>query len=118
MLEMTKVREKYNAELHEIQEKHETELQEKDQALFQLKKQVAELTSSGQTNSKDVADLESTSKEKMEELEVQLKLKTEEAGKSEAKFLKMKAWSKSRIKQLEDELKNVCAAFLMLQTCF
>lgn len=69
MLEMTKVREKYNAELHEIQEKHETELQEKDQALFQLKKQVAELTSSGQTNSKDVADLESTSKEKMEELE-------------------------------------------------
>lgn len=106
MLEMTKVREKYNAELHEIQEKHETELQEKDQALFQLKKQVAELTSSGQTNSKDVADLESTSKEKMEELEVQLKLKTEEAGKSEAKFLKMKAWSKSRIKQLEDELKN------------
>ncbi|XP_046775208.1 golgin subfamily B member 1 isoform X6 [Gallus gallus] len=106
MLEMTKVREKYNAELHEIQEKHETELQEKDQALFQLKKQVAELTSSGQTNSKDVADLESTSKEKMEELEVQLKLKTEEAGKSEAKFLKMKAWSKSRIKQLEDELKS------------
>ncbi|XP_031449182.1 golgin subfamily B member 1-like isoform X3 [Phasianus colchicus] len=106
MLEMTKVREKYNAELHEIQEKHETELQEKDQALFQLKKQVAELTGSGQTNSKDVADLESTSKEKMEELEVQLKLKTEEASKSEAKFLKMKAWSKSRIKQLEDELKN------------
>ncbi|POI33308.1 hypothetical protein CIB84_002940 [Bambusicola thoracicus] len=106
MLEMTKVREKYDAELREIQEKHETELQEKDQALFQLKKQVAELTSSGQTNSKDVAELDSTSKEKMEELEVQLKLKTEEAGKSEAKFLKMKAWSKSRIKQLEDELKN------------
>ncbi|XP_072195513.1 uncharacterized protein [Excalfactoria chinensis] len=106
MLEMTKVREKYDAELHEIQEKHETELQEKDQALFQLKKQVAELTGSRQTNSKDVADLESTSKEKMEELEVQLKLKVEEASKSEAKFLKMKAWSKSRIKQLEDELKN------------
>ncbi|XP_065611079.1 golgin subfamily B member 1-like isoform X3 [Cyrtonyx montezumae] len=106
MLEMTKVREKYDAELHEIKEKHETELQEKDQALFQLKKQVAELTGSGQTNSKDVADLDSTSKEKMEELEVQLKLKIEEASKSEAKFLKMKAWSKSRIKQLEDELKN------------
>ncbi|KAM6256304.1 uncharacterized protein M6G45_008406 isoform 4-T5 [Spheniscus humboldti] len=105
-LEMTKVREKYNAELHEIQEKHETELQEKDQALFQLKKQVAELSGSGQTNSKEVRDPESITKEKMKDLEVQVKLKTEEASKSEAKFLKMKAWSKSRIKQLEDELKN------------
>ncbi|XP_042640868.1 golgin subfamily B member 1-like isoform X2 [Tyto alba] len=105
-LEMTKVKEKYNAELHEIQEKHETELQEKDQALFQLKKQVAELSAGGQTNSKEVRDLESIMKEKMEELEVQVKSKTEAASKSEAKFLKMKAWSKSRIKQLEDELKN------------
>nr|XP_009482224.1 PREDICTED: golgin subfamily B member 1-like [Pelecanus crispus] len=105
-LEMTKVKEKYNAELHEIQEKHETELQEKDQALFQLKKQVAELSSSGRTNSEEVRDLEAVTKEKMEDLEVLVKLKTEEASKSEAKFLKMKAWSKSRIKQLEDELKN------------
>ncbi|KAM6205062.1 uncharacterized protein WM294_004546 isoform 6-T6 [Sarcoramphus papa] len=105
-LEMTKVKEKYNAELHEIQEKHETELQEKDQALFQLKKQVAELSGSGQTNSKEVKHLESVTTEKMEDLEAQVKLKTEEASKSEAKFLKMKAWSKSRIKQLEDELKN------------
>ncbi|XP_064513191.1 golgin subfamily B member 1-like isoform X6 [Pseudopipra pipra] len=105
-LEMTKVKEKYNAELHEIQEKHETELQEKDQALFQLQKQVAELSGTGQSNSKEAKDLESITKEKMEDLEVQVKLKTEEASKSEAKFLKMKAWSKSRIKQLEDELKN------------
>ncbi|XP_030337031.1 golgin subfamily B member 1-like isoform X4 [Strigops habroptila] len=105
-LEMTKVKEKYNAELHEIQEKHETELQEKDQALFQLKKQVEELSGRGQTTSKEVGDLESITKEKMEDLEAQVKSKTEEASKSEAKFLKMKAWSKSRIKQLEDELKN------------
>ncbi|XP_026706581.1 golgin subfamily B member 1-like isoform X5 [Athene cunicularia] len=105
-LEMTKVKEKYNAELHEIQEKHETELQEKDQALFQLKKQVAELSSSGQTKSQEVRDLETITKEKVEDLEVQVRLKTEEASKSEAKFLKMKAWSKSRIKQLEDEIKN------------
>ncbi|XP_065696185.1 uncharacterized protein [Patagioenas fasciata] len=105
-LEMTKVKEKYDAELHEIQEKHETELQEKDQALLQLKKQVAELSSSGQTDSKGVKELESITKERMEDLEVQVKLKTEEASKSEAKFLKMKAWSKARIKQLEDELKT------------
>ncbi|XP_059704427.1 golgin subfamily B member 1-like isoform X2 [Haemorhous mexicanus] len=105
-LEMTKVKAKYNAELHDIQEKHETELHEKDQALVQLQKQVAELSAGGQSNSKEVKDLESITKGKMEELEVQVKLKTEEASKSEAKFLKMKAWSKSRIKQLEDELKN------------
>lgn len=68
-LEMTKVKAKYNAELHEIQEKHETELQEKDQALVQLQKQVAELSAGGQSNSKEVKDLESITKEKMEELE-------------------------------------------------
>nr|XP_032636890.1 golgin subfamily B member 1-like isoform X6 [Chelonoidis abingdonii] len=106
-LEMTKVQEKHNAEMHEIQEKHETELQEKDQALLQLQKQVAELRNSGESNSKQSIDVDTVTKQKMEQLEAQMKLKTEEASKSEAKFLKMKAWSKSKIKQLEDELKSL-----------
>ncbi|XP_056134638.1 golgin subfamily B member 1 [Lampris incognitus] len=44
--------------------------------------------------------------QRLAELEVQAKQKTEEASKSEAKFLKMKAWSKSRIRQLEAELRK------------
>ncbi|XP_074853565.1 uncharacterized protein LOC142014607 isoform X1 [Carettochelys insculpta] len=105
--EMTKIKEKHNAEVHEIQEKHETEMQEKDQVLLQLQKQVAALSNNGQNNSEHAIDVDAVIKQRMEQLEGQMKLKTEEARKSEAKFLKMKAWSKSRIKQLEDELKTL-----------
>ncbi|XP_039212757.1 golgin subfamily B member 1-like isoform X2 [Crotalus tigris] len=105
--EMRKAREKYNADLQEIQETHETELQEKDQTLLQLQKKIDELISRHESNLEQGVDLDAVIKQKLEHLEVQVKLKTEEASKSEAKFLKMKAWSKSRIRQLEDELKNV-----------
>nr|BAN82060.1 hypothetical protein [Protobothrops flavoviridis] len=105
--EMRKARERYNADLLEIQETHETELQEKDQTLLQLQKKINELISRNESNLEQAVDLDAIIKQKLEHLEVQVKLKTEEASKSEAKFLKMKAWSKSRIRQLEDELKNV-----------
>ncbi|XP_042319928.1 golgin subfamily B member 1-like isoform X3 [Sceloporus undulatus] len=105
--EMKEVRESRNAEIQELQEKHETELQEKDQILFQLQKQLDKLSSSGQNNLEQAVDIDAVMKLKLEQLEAQAKLKTEEASKSEARFLKMKAWSKSRIRQLEDELKNV-----------
>ncbi|XP_077942168.1 uncharacterized protein LOC120808853 isoform X2 [Gasterosteus aculeatus] len=41
-----------------------------------------------------------------EELEARAKQKTEEARRAEDKFLKMKAWSKTRIRQLEEELRK------------
>ncbi|XP_044291942.1 golgin subfamily B member 1-like isoform X3 [Varanus komodoensis] len=104
--EIKKIREKHNVDMQEIQEKHETELQEKDQTLLQLQKQLDKLTFSGQSSLDQAVDIDATIKQKLEHLEALAKLKTEEASKSEARFLKMKAWSKSRIKQLEDELKN------------
>ncbi|KAG8125925.1 hypothetical protein E2320_021130 [Naja naja] len=105
--EMRKAREKYNADHREIQETHETELQEKDQTLLQLQKKIDELISRHESSLEQAVDLDAIIKQKLEYLEAQVKLKTEDASKSEAKFLKMKAWSKSRIRQLEDELKNV-----------
>ncbi|XP_062973461.1 golgin subfamily B member 1-like isoform X2 [Elgaria multicarinata webbii] len=105
--EMKKVREQHNANMQEIQEKHETELQEKDQTLLQLQKQLDKLSFSGQSNLDQAVDIDAVIKQKLEQLEAQAKLKTEEASKSEARFLKMKAWSKSKIRQLEDELKNL-----------
>ncbi|KAK6472548.1 golgin subfamily B member 1-like [Huso huso] len=99
---------KHETELKHVREKHETELSEKDQAYLQLQKQLEEVRNHTEAAGALAMDsaVDAGSNPRIVELEVQAKLKTEEASKSEAKFLKMKAWSKSRIKQLEDELKK------------
>ncbi|XP_075694096.1 uncharacterized protein LOC142660910 isoform X2 [Rhinoderma darwinii] len=87
--------------LHEMKEKHEGEMQEKFQTIQQLQNQLQGLASPG-----DVWDGSATTTDSaVIKLQDEVKSKTEEASKSEAKFLKMKAWSKSRLRQLEEQLK-------------
>ncbi|XP_078540428.1 uncharacterized protein LOC144826026 [Lissotriton helveticus] len=105
--ELKLVNVKHKAEVQEIEEKHETEIQEKDQILLQLQKQIGDFSSAGQSSSEQTMQIDDSVKVKIERLEAQVKLKSEEANKSESKFFKLKAWSKSRIKQLEDDLKSV-----------
>ncbi|XP_041075263.1 golgin subfamily B member 1-like isoform X2 [Polyodon spathula] len=98
---------KHETELKHVREKHETELSEKEQAYQQLQKQLVEVRNHTEAGALAMdSTVDAGSSPRIAELEVQAKLKTEEASKSETKFLKMKAWSKSRIKQLEDELKK------------
>uniref|UniRef100_A0A8C5WCB0 Golgin subfamily B member 1 n=1 Tax=Leptobrachium leishanense TaxID=445787 RepID=A0A8C5WCB0_9ANUR len=91
--EMRRLTDKHSAEVQEIQEKHEVEIQEKCQTVYHLQKTDVPKNENFRNHEKSI--------QKPNEV----KLKTEEASKSEAKFLKLKAWSKSKIRQLEEELK-------------
>ncbi|XP_067902671.1 golgin subfamily B member 1-like isoform X2 [Heterodontus francisci] len=93
-------------QLRAIEEKHEAELTEKEQHQLRLEKQLQDLHSNVSVARETTATVDDATKQKTEELKEQLKLKTEEAAKSEAKFLKMKAWSKSKIRQVEEDLRN------------
>ncbi|XP_069821277.1 golgin subfamily B member 1-like isoform X2 [Dendropsophus ebraccatus] len=92
---------RHSTVLQEIKEKHAGEMQEKFQTIQQLQNQLQGLASPGDVRDGSAATTDSA----VIKLQGEVKLKTEEASKSEAKFLKMKAWSKSRIRQLEEELK-------------
>ncbi|XP_067245933.1 putative leucine-rich repeat-containing protein DDB_G0290503 [Chanodichthys erythropterus] len=97
--------EKHEAELQRAADKHEAELSEKEQA---LRRQLETLQRSISLPA-DASANQSTciTAQKVTELQAQVKLKESEVSKAETKFLKMKAWSKSRIRQLEQELKKV-----------
>ncbi|XP_068995713.1 golgin subfamily B member 1 isoform X4 [Embiotoca jacksoni] len=101
--------EKQQAEVWRITEQHQAQMDQTQQDLLgqleELRRAAAppacqEVSGSGN----GVGD--SSSVQRIAELEAQTKQKSEEASRSEAKFLKMKAWSKSRIRQLEEELKK------------
>ncbi|XP_052386816.1 golgin subfamily A member 4 isoform X1 [Carassius gibelio] len=97
--------EKHEAELLRAADKHEVELSEKEQA---LRRQLETLQRSISQPADASANLSTCiTAQRVTELQAQVKLKQAEASKAEAKFLKMKAWSKSRIRQLEEDLKKV-----------
>ncbi|KAM6950503.1 uncharacterized protein PEZ65_023524 isoform 2-T2 [Lycodopsis pacificus] len=106
--------EKQQAEVQRVTEQHRAQM---DQTQRDLLGQLEELrrSSGGGRMPADSASTpadsastpaDSASSQRTAELEAQVKQKTEEASRSEAKFLKTKAWSKSRIRQLEEELKR------------
>ncbi|XP_077451249.1 uncharacterized protein LOC144070696 isoform X2 [Stigmatopora argus] len=103
--------EKQQGEVQQMSEKHQMDLVQTQQDLLsQLdelrRNSVASHSISQEPPKPEKGSCHVTTFQRIAELEVQAKQKNDEASRSEAKFLKMKAWSKARIRQLEDELKK------------
>ncbi|XP_061131706.1 golgin subfamily B member 1 isoform X8 [Syngnathus typhle] len=103
--------EKHQVEIRQMTEKHQAQLTRTQQDLLgqlnELRRNTVTLQSVSQESPKteNISD-DSASFQRIANLEAKTKQKIEEASRSEVKFLKMKAWSKSRIRQLEEELKK------------
>ncbi|XP_068584838.1 golgin subfamily B member 1 [Cebidichthys violaceus] len=106
--------EKQQAEVQRVTERHQAQVDQTQRDLLGQLEELRRSSGGGRTaadSASTPADSPSTpadsaSSQRIAELEVQVKQKAEEASRSEAKFLKTKAWSKSRIRQLEEELKK------------
>ncbi|KAM9860621.1 uncharacterized protein ACBR49_019576 [Aulostomus maculatus] len=111
--------EKQQAEVRQMTEQHQALLAQTQQDLLgqleELRRSSAAAaaapSASQEASGAENLTGDSAFVERIAELEAQTKHKTDEASRSEAKFLKMKAWSKSRIRQLEEELKKSQAGF-------
>ncbi|TNM90572.1 hypothetical protein fugu_002861 [Takifugu bimaculatus] len=106
--------EKQRAEIQRLSEQHQAQLAQTQQELLGQMEELRRATVAAPSTSREAsgserAPVDAASVHRIAELEAQAKQKTEDASRSEAKFLKMKAWSKSRIRQLEEELKKIQA---------
>lgn len=103
--------EKQQAEVQRMTEQHRAQLDQTQQDLMRQLEELRRAQAAAPPASQEASGsgnvlTDSASIQRIAELEAQAKQKTDEASRSEAKFLKMKAWSKSRIRQLEEELKR------------
>ncbi|KAF3832280.1 hypothetical protein F7725_025945 [Dissostichus mawsoni] len=98
------------AQLRDLMEKQQAEVQRvKEELQEQMEQKQQEIRRSAAPpthREEEETGSDSASNQRIAELEGRAKKKTDEASRSEAKFLKMKAWSKTRIRQLEEELKK------------
>uniref|UniRef100_A0A3Q3JPH2 Golgin B1 n=1 Tax=Monopterus albus TaxID=43700 RepID=A0A3Q3JPH2_MONAL len=106
--------EKQQAELQRVTTQHQVQIDQTQRDLLgQLEElrrvSVAVPPASQEAPGGGAMLTDSASIQRIAELEAQAKQKRDEASRSEAKFLKMKAWSKTRIRQLEEELKKIQA---------